>query len=1018
MNRSTLFAPPRRGLAALALVGLLVSFQPVAPAAGGSGATPATTRLRPRQVPGETQSFTAAAPAPSRLDASRDRQLRQLLSDVAAGKPFSLEEYELLNHFAFGGELTELEADVLLSRVLYDRYVVKRPLTREQELLLEAYEEATARRERAILDSKREILEREELEAATAPRAPQIAPVNDTCAGAIAINGPLPACSPVEPDVTDATTTGDPGFPSCAGSVTRSIWYTFTPAMTDFYRITTCADQGAATTLGDPVMAIYTSANGCVGPFTEVPTGGFTDGCDDDSCVMAAAQATISTRLMGGTTYYIVVWKFGFDPPPGAGLTAVQVCISTTAAPAVPANDTCAGATPLTVNVPVTGTNGPVAANDYELLAMSPCFPAGQTTSSVSGRDVVYSFTAPATSTYSFRVLNYVPIDAAGGRSNLVIYLASACPAATPGTPVAVTCTAASNQSLSSSGAQADEITCVALTAGQTVFLFIDENVPGAGGTFNVLAEECGNSESEPNDTPATADAFACGIIGSVSPATDTDFYSLGTPAFGSLVFAATDASTAVPSQDIDLRVNTTTDTLEYDDANNGALLGGAAGNVAGTFATGAPLYLQVDRSGTSPTTTSSPYRLYAVVQPGLGSATSESEPNDTPATADAAVNNYFYGTLAAPEPSTDVDVYGFQATTGDLVFISLDGDPPPDATPVNARIDVTDAAGNILFTGNDEGSSTSTASGAGSLIATTPNAPAEAIVFRASVTTNYYVRVSAGSTSPPAAGDYLLSISRNCQTGGGGLGGSGTDTVGIYGTASGAFFLKNANASGAADTVFTFGAGGTNVIPLTGDWDGDGDDTAGIYDTTTGAFFLRNANSNGGADIVLTFGPGGANFVPLSGDWDGDGDDTVGIYDTTTGAFFLRHTNTNGGADVVLTFGPGGVTFIPLTGDWDGDGDDTVGIYDTTSGAFFLRNTNTNGGADLVFTFGAGGAGVDPLAGDWDGDGDDTVGIHIESSGAFFLRNTNASGGADLVFGFGAGGSGFVPVTGDWDGT
>jgi hypothetical protein len=784
MNRSTLLAPPRRGLAALAVVGLLVSFQPVTPAAGGSGAPPATTRLRPRQLPAETASPDAEAPTADWVDEAWDQQ--QDVVDQA------------------GLELLALEA------------------------------------------------------------------------------------------------AADPSAPS-----------------------------------------------------------------------------------------------------------------------GVPSNDTCAGAIPLTVNVPVAGTNGePDTANDYILQLPSGCFPGGgggETTA--PGRDVVYSFTTPMAGQYSFRVWNYVPVNA--GSSDLVLYLSTSCPVANPGSQVVVPCAAASNINSAATGTQSEEITCIFLSAGTTIFVFVDEASAGSGGTFAVVAEQqCDSQEFEPNDTPATADPLGCGLRGDAVVNFDVDYHTLGTPAAGSRVFAAIETSTATLGQDFDLRVTTTADTVESDSGDNDDFLGPQSGNVGGTIATGTALFLQVTHnfpSGGRPR-----YRLYSVVRPAIESATPESESNDTIATADSAVNNYFTGALAAPSPSTDVDVYGFQATAGDLIFISLDGDPLRNNTPLNARLDLFDAAGNLLFTVNDGNASSNTTPGTGSLFTQTPNSPAEALVFRAFATTNYFVRVSAGSTSATtAAGDYLLSISRNCQTGGGGLGPvGGTDTVGIYGTASGAFFLKNANASGGADAVFTFGAGGTNVIPLTGDWDGDGDDTAGIYDTTTGAFFLRNANSNGGADIVLTFGPGGASFIPLSGDWDGDGDDTVGIYDTTTGAFFLRNTNTNGGADVILTFGPGGSTFIPLTGDWDGDGDDTVGIYDTTSGAFFLRNMNTNGGADLVFTFGAGGAGVDPLAGDWDGDGDDTVGIHIQSSGAFFLRNTNSSGGADLVFGFGAGGSDFVPVTGDWDGT
>jgi hypothetical protein len=238
--------------------------------------------------------------------------------------------------------------------------------------------------------------------------------------------------------------------------------------------------------------------------------------------------------------------------------------------------------------------------------------------------------------------------------------------------------------------------------------------------------------------------------------------------------------------------------------------------------------------------------------------------------------------------------------------------------------------------------------------------------------------------------------------------------TPGVYVPASGAWFLRNANAAGAADLVFIYGAGG-QAVPLTGDWDGDGLDTPGLYFPATGAFFLKNANAGGAADLVFTYGAGGAGFVPLSGDWDGDGVDTVGLYAPSSGAFFLRNANAPGPADLVFTYGAGGAGLVPIAGDWDGDGETTVGLYDPASGAFFLTNANAPGPADLVFTFGAGGQGFVPLAGDWDGDGRATVGLYVPSTGTFFLRNANAPGPADLAFNYGPPGA--TPLAGDWDG-
>ncbi len=244
----------------------------------------------------------------------------------------------------------------------------------------------------------------------------------------------------------------------------------------------------------------------------------------------------------------------------------------------------------------------------------------------------------------------------------------------------------------------------------------------------------------------------------------------------------------------------------------------------------------------------------------------------------------------------------------------------------------------------------------------------------------------------------------------------SGSDTVGIYVPSSGAWFLRNTNASGGADVVFTFGAGGGGLVPIRGDWDGDGDDTPGLYNPATGAFFLRNSSSNGGADLVFTFGAGGAGYVPMVGDWNGDGTDTIGLYVPSTSVFFLRNQNASGGADAAFSYGPAGAGWTPISGDWDGNGTDTVGLFAPSTSTFFLRNQNASGGADLTFGYGPAGAGWRPMAGDFDGNGADTVGLYNPSNGFFFLRNSNAPGAADLVFGYGP--AGVTPLVGNWDGT
>ena len=296
-------------------------------------------------------------------------------------------------------------------------------------------------------------------------------------------------------------------------------------------------------------------------------------------------------------------------------------------------------------------------------------------------------------------------------------------------------------------------------------------------------------------------------------------------------------------------------------------------------------------------------------------------------------------------------------------------------------------------------------------LTASTPNDGSQTVTVPNVATTSARVKVE-------AVGNVFFDLSNaNFTITQGSGGGSGSGTIGLYNPAGGAFFLRNSNSSGVADTSFSFGPSGLGWIPLVGDWNGDGTETIGLYDPAHGSFFLRNSNSGGVSDISFSFGPAGLGWLPLVGDWNGDGVDTIGLYDPVHGTFFLRNTNSSGVADISFSFGPGGLGWIPFVGDWNGDGTDTIGLYDPVHGAFFLRNANSSGSADNSFSFGPAGLGWIPLVGDWNGDGTDTIGLYDPAHGAYFLRNSNSGGVADASFSFGPAGLGWTALVGNWDG-
>src|SRR5882672_11390494 len=308
------------------------------------------------------------------------------------------------------------------------------------------------------------------------------APTNDVCTGAFIIPraGPFPYLSPIV-NISSATTPGDPLPPGdyYPSRVIRGVWYKFTPAVSASYTLATCSGPDATATTADTVMAIYTSAAGCNGPFVA-------DGdADDQSC---APQASLTRQLLADTTYYLLVWKFCENCEEDF-LNDVQVQVTATLPPP---NDSCTNAIPVTLNIPVAGTT--VGARDNYQLANTNGFGGiNQTPSTAPGRDVVYSFTAPAAGNYSFRVAGY------DFRQDLVLYVAPVCPSANASLANVL---GAANRSQVNS---AEEVLCLPLAAGQQVFVFVDDNDSSSAGSDFILEVTRCVREREPNDSPVDA---------------------------------------------------------------------------------------------------------------------------------------------------------------------------------------------------------------------------------------------------------------------------------------------------------------------------------------------------------------------------------------------------------------------------------------------------------------------------------------------------------------------------------
>ena len=587
------------------------------------------------------------------------------------------------------------------------------------------------------------------------------APPNDVCANAALIpaSGPFPYLTSAV-DINQATTNGDTHTSLLLGIYSEQRLVQVHPSrdsgLHDLH-LFRCPDGDHRA--GHRDGHLHLECGGCPGATNELVEACSSQGCADDSCGPGGLQAALTTTLFADTTYYIVVWRYDDEKPPEPDHTLVQLRV----VKSVPANDNCLGAVPLLLDRPVKGSTAG-AENNYQLDPI--CLTnAGAISSPAAGPDVAYSFTAPTAGDYSFKVFNYSTTLVMDVRPDLVLYLVESCPGAS-GLITFSNCLAAVNRNRVNS---AEELVCVPLAAGQRVYLIVDQNGCTPGSSFTVEMTRC-RHESEPNDTSATASVLTCGVIGAIA-SDDMDFFALGAPAAESRAFVFLDGGAATVT-DFNLRLVTATDTLEYDAQDNDEMFGSLSPNLAGVPLTGQQTFVQV----TAGSLGAEPYRLYVAVQPPLSSATPETEPNNTLGQANSADNSYFYGSLAGAAPSTDMDLYAFSAEAGDLIFLSLDCDPLRNNTPIDGQLELLDAAGNVLVTVNDGFNLGSPCSPAtlsrtntdpANLTATTPFSPGEGLVYRTPVDATYLARVSIGTlcTQARGAGDYLLSISRNCPT-------------------------------------------------------------------------------------------------------------------------------------------------------------------------------------------------------------------------------------------------------------
>jgi hypothetical protein len=231
-------------------------------------------------------------------------------------------------------------------------------------------------------------------------------------------------------------------------------------------------------------------------------------------------------------------------------------------------------------------------------------------------------------------------------------------------------------------------------------------------------------------------------------------------------------------------------------------------------------------------------------------------------------------------------------------------------------------------------------------------------------------------------------------------------DTIGLY--KDGVFYLRNSNSAGVADITVGFG-GDPSDRPVVGDWNGDTVDTVGVYRSSTGWFYLSSSNTVPDAPYQVLLGNPGD--TPFAGKWRADMvGDGVGVFRTSNGILYQKRDLTSGFSDYFAVFGnPGDTGFA---GDWDGNGLDSIGVYRPSNTTWYMTNNSEPSGitfGDLGFAWDIG-IGM-PVVGDWNADRTSTVGYRLGTT--FILHSTNAVTGTDTSFTFGVAGG--YPIAGKW---
>ncbi len=165
-------------------------------------------------------------------------------------------------------------------------------------------------------------------------------------------------------------------------------------------------------------------------------------------------------------------------------------------------------------------------------------------------------------------------------------------------------------------------------------------------------------------------------------------------------------------------------------------------------------------------------------------------------------------------------------------------------------------------------------------------------------------------------------------------------------------------------------------------DFNGDGSHDLGIYDTATGNWWGKDATADGRGRVLVrgrNWG-GWATSVPVPGNYSGTATSAyeLAVHDTRDGNWFIN----DGGSLPSAQWGGNGQ--VPMPADYTGDGITDLGTYDPNTGNWHVK---TLSGTVVVNGDNWGWQGTQPIAADFNGDGACDLAVYDPLTYRWFIR-------------------------------